>query len=144
MLNNNHTINEPSELNNQFNDYSSEDVNMSLASNNNNNNNHISNEPVQPMDTSSCIASNYNVIDYNNHSSNRILNKNYNNSTILANNDNPMSSFNNSNKPTTSTTVSSPTPIRSPAIQAKSIQINKQAALPGANKRPSHLRMNNE
>ncbi len=133
-----------------------DDVNMT----NGNNNNNLIHDPLlqqQPMDitpitsidTSSNILSS---IEFNHTSQNhQNLFKNFHN-TLLNNNDNHlnnnlMSSFNNNTNKTATTTIpimSSPTPIRSPAIQAKSIQINKTTALPGAQKRPPHLRMNNE
>jgi ribosomal protein S6 kinase beta len=45
---------------------------------------------------------------------------------------------------TTNIQTSAPTAIRSPAISARSVQINRQGALPGAHLRPPHLRMNND
>ena len=106
--------------------------------------------PTTSIDNSSNILSS---IEFNNHTShNQNLFKNFHNATILNNNDNHlnnniMSSLNNNSniiKPIAIPGMSSPTPIRSPAIQAKSIQINKTTALPGTQKRPPHLRMNNE
>lgn len=124
---NNHKLNEL-----RINDnYNIDDVNMTIKNN--------INEQLQPMDIG--LPSNDNSsIDFNNHTSQNLFKTNFctsqtTTSTTTSNNDNLMSSFNNYIKPT----VSSPTPIRSPAIQVKSVQMNKQAALPGANKRPAHF-----
>jgi hypothetical protein len=125
---NNHKLNEL-KINDNI-----DDVNMTIKNN--------INEQLQPMDIG--LPNNDNSsIDFNNHTSQNLFKPTfYNSQTTTSANDNLMSSYNNYTKPTS--TVSSPTPIRSPAIQVKSVQINKQAALPGANKRPAHLRMNNE
>jgi hypothetical protein len=127
---NNHKLNEL-KINDNYNYI--DDVNMTIKNN--------INEQLQPMDIG--FPNNDNSsIDFNNHTSQNLFKTNFYNSQTTSTNDNLMSSYNNYTKPTS--TVSSPTPIRSPAIQVKSVQINKQAALPGANKRPAHLRMNNE